>query len=572
MKLAWNKCLVFTIIMLLILSGLLGCTKDQEQLSKPTKEQKGYQEKYNPPVTITTVRNVGPNIAFKNGESMANNVATKWALEELGIKIKTLWYVTDANGAYETKLRLTLSSGKKMPDLVVTGDQMLAQDLIDSGLFREVGSLFDKYANETWKNAMVFDPNVWNAYTREGKRMGIPVLNYAYNHDYVLWIRQDWLDKLNLQAPKTMEDLEKIMNLFKNENPDGLSPEEVIPLSVGFKTSMNTWMGDPSWIYGAYGTIPQQWNKNPSGKLEYGSVNPGMKPGLLTLKNWWEKGYIPNESALWDENKTAEPAINGKAGIIPGPYWMSGWPLQETKKHAPHAVWKPYSIPAGPDGLAGRHGTQIYDEVLLINKDMKHPEALFTYQNYLFEHLADPDPEDKWAKGIFKGYDYDIVDGKTVYGEDIPGGYVNVNGYFLMGQGARIPDVQINNLLSLSEGVKPKTAKELEVVNNFGPETANAAKVLIQQEDISRKNMFTGPQTDTMKLRWDYLTIIENRTVTEIIYGKKGLDAFDRFVEEWKISGGDQITKEVNDWYEDIVENDQGKGDRDGSKISVNKQ
>lgn len=551
-----------------IFSSLSGSSIKENPSFKRKSILEGYKDKYDPPVTISTVRAVSPNLSFKNGETIANNVATRWAYKKLGIQIKTIWYVADVNGAFETKLRLALSSGKEIPDFVVVSDQLLAQDLIDSGFFREVGSLFDEYANEKWKKAMAFDPHVWDAYIRDGKRMGIPVLDYAYNHDYVLWIRQDWMDELHLSAPKTLNDLEKVMELFKHKNPDGLLPEEVVPLSIGFSDSLNTWMGDPSWVFGAYGTVPQQWNETESGELEYGSIHPAMKQGLWKLKEWMTKGYISNEAALWDEVKTAEIAIKGKAGIIPGPYWMSGWPLRETKKNVPHAVWRPYPIPEGPDGKAGRHGTQVYSAVLLISKKMKHPEALFTYQNYLFDHLANPSPKDEWAKGIFKGYDYDIVNGKIVYGDDIPGGYVNVNGYFLMGEGARIPDVQIKALLRLADGAKPKTPKEFEVVNNFGPETARAAKILMQQASISRKNMFTGPQTATMKKKWDYLMILENQTFNEIIYGKKGLNAFDQFVEIWKSTGGDQITKEVNDWYKTIEK--KKRGDRNEGKIPTN--
>ncbi|MDQ0495523.1 hypothetical protein QOZ95_003703 [Paenibacillus brasilensis] len=57
-----------------------------------------------------------------------------------------------------------------------------------------------------------------------------------------------------------------------------------------------------------------------------------MKPGLQKLSEWFKKGYISQEAALWDENKTSEPAVAGTAGIIPGPYWMSGWPLYDTVK------------------------------------------------------------------------------------------------------------------------------------------------------------------------------------------------------------------------------------------------
>ncbi|PDO10923.1 MAG: sugar ABC transporter [Candidatus Reconcilbacillus cellulovorans] len=532
-------------------AGSSGASPSAQTSSQATGAgQSAYKDKYDPPVTITTVWGVDPALTFKNGETIENNVATRWALETLGIQIKTLWSVTDTNGAFATKLRLAMSSGQEMPDVVTVGDEQLAQDLIDSGLFREVGSLFDQYANDIWKKAMALDPNVWNPYIRDGKRMGLPVLDYAYNHDYLLWIRQDWLDKLGLQAPKTLDDLEKVMDAFKNRNPDGLKPNEVIPLSIGFKNSMNTWMGDPSWVFGAFGTIPQQWNKTPDGKLEYGSINPAMKPGLQKLREWYEKGYIPKEAALWDENKTAEPAVAGKSGIIPGPYWMSGWPLRDTAKNVPHAVWKPFPIPTGPDGKAGRHGTHFTNGVTLISKNAKHPEALFTYQNYLFQHLANPEPDGIFDIGVFKGYDYDLdANGNPVYGDKVPGGAVNVMRYFLVRDGARIPDAQMKALLNLAQGKEPQTWLERELKNNYGPETPNAAVVLMQQPDISYKDMYTGPATPTMKTKWDYLKKLESQTFNEIIYGKAGLDAFDKFVETWKASGGDQITKEVNDWY-----------------------
>lgn len=545
---------------LLLAGSLAGCSggepkPEAAQHPAESKTENVYKEKYDPEVTITTVWGVDPTLQFKNGETIENNVATKWAKEKFGINIKSLWSITDTNGAFATKLRLAMSSGQEMPDIVTLGteNQQLAQDLIDSGMFAEVGTLFDQYASETWKNAMNLDPNVWNQYSRDGKRMGLPVLDFAYNHDYVLWIRQDWLDKLGMSAPKTMDELEQVMDAFKNQNPSGLAPDKVTPLSIGFKTSMSTWMGDPSWIFGAYGTLPQQWNVAEDGSLEYGSVHAGMKQGLVKLNEWMNKGYIPKEAALWDENKTAEPAVAGTAGIIPGPYWMSGWPLIDTVKNAPEAVWKPVQIPAGPDGIAMRHGTQYTNGVTLIHKDMEHPEAFFTYQNYLFDNFAVSKEGGEFANGLFEGYDFELdANGEMVPNDQIQGGYVNVVRYLLVRDGARIPDEQMKALLKLAKGGKPESRLEKDVAVNYGKDTPAAAEVLLSQEEISKKNMFTGPVTATMKSKWDYLLKIENQTLNEIIYGKQPVESFDTFVETWKAGGGEQITKEVNEWYQSV--------------------
>lgn len=43
---------------------------------------------------------------------------------------------------------------------------------------------------------------------------------------------------------------------------------------------------------------------------------------------------------------------------------------------------------------------------------------------------------------------------------------------------------------------------------------------------------------------------MESEAFLKIIYGQESPDSFDSFVEKWKSSGGDDITKEVNEWYQ----------------------
>jgi putative aldouronate transport system substrate-binding protein len=561
-----KKVLLTTIMIVMVFTTLIACsgnngttktnTTPTNNSNSSTNESTGsvYKDFYDPPVTISTVWGVDPNITFKNGETIENSVATRWAKDTFGIDIKSLWSVSLVDGAYETRLRLAMTSPDDMPDIVNATDPMLINELIESGMFREVGTLFDEYANEQWKNAINLDSSVWNAYTREGEKMAIPVLDYAYNWDHLLWIRQDWLDALELDSPKTLDELEAVMEAFKYNNPDGLSPNEVVPLSAGFKNGNKTWMGELSWVFGAYGTLPEQWNIDKDGNLEYGSINSGAKDALLRIKSWRDKGYIPSEAALWDENKTAEPAVAGTAGIIAGPYWMSGWPLLDTAKNVPTAVWKPHLIPAGPDGTIMRHGTHFVNGVTLINKNMKHPEAFFTYQNYLFENLADPDPGSVFELGVFEGYDYALdADGNPLYLDDVPGGSVTQPlRYFLVRDGARSPDASFKALLNIASGKEPTRLREKEAVANFGPETANAAVKVLEQEQYSFKDMYVGPPTETMKTRTDYLNKLEQQVYNEIIYGQKGPEAFDAFVEDWKASGGQDITNEVNEWYDSI--------------------
>ena len=55
---------------------------------------------------------------------------------------------------------------------------------------------------------------------------------------------------------------------------------------------------------------------------------------------------------------------------------------------------------------------------------------------------------------------------------------------------------------------------------------------------------------ERQRLRWlnqATLNKLENDMITNIILGKP-IAEFDKFVADWKSLGGDQMTKEVNDW------------------------
>ncbi|KAA8787728.1 extracellular solute-binding protein [Paenibacillus amylolyticus] len=544
-----------------MLSGVLAaCSNDSTSEKNPNDSNEFYSApfengKYVEPVTISTVFPITSSLKFKNGENIENNVHTKWAHDTLGIDIKYLWTVSEQNNAYQTKLRLMLTSGQKMPDIIsFRGSQTLISDLIESGQFVDAGELFDKYASDTYKKAMAEDPNVWNPYIRDGKRMAIPILENAYNNDPVMYIREDWLKKLNLKAPTTLDELETVMEAFVNQDPDGNGKKDTVALSVGFKNNLNTWMADSGWIFGMFGAMPNQWNKAADGSLAYGSIQPEMKPALEKMKEWMEKGYIDKEAGLYDEPKAAEAFTAGKSGIIVGPYWMTGWPIPDLQQNVPGAEYKAYPLPAGPGGKMGRHGTPISTGAVLINKDMEHKDAFFVYQNYLFDHWANPEST-TFVHGFAKGYDYDIGPDGEVYKEQqsdkIPGGWIDAIRYTLTFDGAIIPNLMMNTLADLANGKEPTTQYEKNLADRI-PEQIKAAKIVIDQKDIVMPQMFTGVPTKTQVARGDLLTKLEKEVLNKIIYGQAPIDEFDTFAQQYMSSGGKQITEEVNAWYDTI--------------------
>jgi putative aldouronate transport system substrate-binding protein len=517
--------------------------------------------KIDPPVTITTIRGIDPTAKFKNGETWENNVHTKWAKETLGVDIKTLWSAQVGDGSINTKLRLMLSSGEELPDVMSIIDKDTVNMFIDSGKVMSVDEAFEKYAGKEWKSSLVEQPDAWLPFLRGKQKMALPITQTTVTSEPVLWIRKDWMDKLGLQAPKSLADLETIMDAFANKDPDGNGKNDTIPLDFGMKDQFSGYVvGDTSWLFGAFGSIPDQWSKDADGKLAFGSIQPGVKSALAKLKDWKDKGYIPADIALHDWNKIVENVSSGKLGIIAGANWFPQYPGSMVFAKDPKADYEPYAFPAGPDGKKGQSVAVPSLGGIVISKDISQEalEAFFLYMNKLWATSSSDDPF--VLKGFQENYDYVIQDGKAILDEDkIPGGRVGAVKYTIP-MGIPAPMSKIVDFQKKVATDDPLTPSQIAWANANGTNfndpmrkiVGKATLLTIEQKGFDIPNLFTGPTTSTQKSRGEFLKKLEMDTFTQILYGKVPVDEFDNFVKKWQSSGGDQITKEVNDWYNSV--------------------
>ncbi|MDQ6419883.1 extracellular solute-binding protein [Paenibacillus sp. LHD-117] len=526
-------------------------TQAPAETADPNAEaiQKGTY-KFDPPVTITTVKATDGTFKFKNGENLDNNVHTKWALEELGIQLKNIW--ESPGDQFATKVRLMLTSKETLPDVLMTEDMTLINELIQSGHYRDITADFETYASPEMKELYSSHPLMWSQVTHEGKKMALPNFAHAGNDNGVLWIRQDWLDELGLKAPTTFEELESVMQAFVDKKPGGAN--NIIPLGLSLGAGGNNpnpfagWLGESTWVFGPYGTIPYQWLEK-DGQLIHGSTLPEMKDGLARLNDWYNKGYISQEAGLHDENKLAELIGQGRVGMVVAPYWLPNWPIPDLKKNVEGADMLPYPLPT-LNGKSAARDTTFLRGGLLVKQDFEHVDALFLYLNRIFGRVT-LEPGSEFENGWAKDYDYTILaDGSvSVAEEDIPGGKVGVSKYVLID--LKNPFTNLEMLANVSRGVEPKTSAEKRAaLTNLS--TLKAAEIV----DDGWKNgfvvsqQFTGAPTPAMQSKSGILVKLEGDTFISMIYGKKPIDDFDNFVKEWKSIGGDDITKEANEWYQ----------------------
>ena len=99
-----------------------------------------------------------------------------------------------------------------------------------------------------------------------------------------MWIRQDWLDSLGLEAPRTWDELVKVAEAFVTQDPDGNGEDDTIGiLGPSNSDHMNAIGGnqyglDP--LFSSFQSYPQYWLQGEDGTVEYGSIQPETRDAL----------------------------------------------------------------------------------------------------------------------------------------------------------------------------------------------------------------------------------------------------------------------------------------------------
>ncbi|WP_163578940.1 extracellular solute-binding protein [Gracilibacillus saliphilus] len=543
-KKLFSALFVFITIILLV-----GCMESSD--SSNDSEEDGL-------TTITTVRTQDDGTVYKDGEDVNDNVVTRWAEEELDINFEYLW-TRPNDEQYNQQIRLMMSSNEPLPDVFQVTDTQLIADLVESGKVQPIGEVIDEHAPDRLKDIFNEFSDAFNQATIDGERYGLPRFSGGNGTESLMWVRQDWLDNLGLEAPETLEELEAVMDAFVNEDPDGNGEDDTfgLLLSAGEVGFGRTNIGDTSPVFGMYGDyVPGLWSEDENGDLVYGSIQESMKDGLVKMKEWMGEGYISQELAIAPADQAQEIFVSGKAGLAFGPPWAWDWPFGETKTNDPDAVIKPYQLPSGPDGEMGRKGESLLTGSFLFSSEFDDWDKFFEYWDETYGYILND--SEYFEDGLFEGYDYIMVDGEPVYDanvieEETGEEKIDPGRYFLPTNVPTFPYKMYGLLQEFHENPdkEPSGAYETDLAQR-DPEYIEAAAIINRSNDIRIENKFTGAPTETMADQWSNLEQLELEIFADIVMGNVEVDAFDDFVEEWKERGGDQITEEVNEWYDQV--------------------
>lgn len=523
--------------------------------AKQEAATKNADGKYEPTLTISIAKQLDENTGrYEDGDDINNNQMTRLAEEKLGIKMETTLLGGDAAN-YDTKLRLALTGSEELPDVFpVYGTQMIA-DMIESGKVKAIDDDIEKYMPDRLKEIYDKYPETFYPVTKDGKTYGI-ACTPALTEGQVMIIRQDWLDNLGLEAPTNMDEFEAVIKAFTEDDPDGNGKADTYGFTYSGNDIYNTgWVADPVTLFSANSGkyIPGSWQEDEEGNLVYGSINEGNKETLIRMAEWQKNGWIFQEAAATGAWDAMTQFTEGKAGIFIGRPWAID-SVKDVTSTNPDAVIKAYPNIKQDNGDPTYQTAQINDGWLMFNKDFNNMEAFFTYYDWMYDYVFGTGD---FEYGYVEGCDYDIVDGEPVYDStkfDPP-----VTDPFMPGKSTvlknnPIPDAMETYAKMSEEGAEPTCGDEFRVKANFtiSPSMSEGYVIANEARDTLLPNLFNAEPTDTMKKKWEQLQTMEKQVYTNIIYGKEDPSAFDQFVEDWKAQGGDDITKEVNEWYQTV--------------------
>lgn len=344
-------------------------------------------------------------------------------------------------------------------------------------------------------------------------------------------IRRDWLEKLNLETPRTVDEMYTVLKAFKEKDPNGNGKQDEIPIisdkSQPFIDQAMNWFG-----------IGDFYQVN--GEVKCGWLQPEYKEFLETMSKWYSEGLIDPDYLTCDRTQFRSKAVNEQAGV----WYGRAASVLGTLEAAMSSINPEFSI-IGVPWLAKENGAAGYamppkyiDSVtnigIAITSSCKYPDIAAKWCNYAYGN----DGHLLFNFGI-EGESYTMEDGIPTYTDMI---------------------VKNPNGLSMQESLS-----RYAIPGNYAMEQSKY--YFDQFMTGSQKNAIdiwkqgnTDRTIPTLKYNQEELEISNNlkneidtyvaEMQSKIIVGKEPMSSYDSFIEKIKSMGVDRVTETIQKAYD----------------------
>jgi putative aldouronate transport system substrate-binding protein len=430
------------------------------------------------------------------GRSLAHdNAWTKWmhdkVLKDLNIDVT---FVPVGRWSENTDIINLMASGSA-PDLCYTYNGDMIASFRDQGGILDLAPYIDTLLPDL-KKLLGADPALSgkdfiyrNAIPGSGRIYSIPSYRVALAQRNI-FIRKDWLDKLGLPLPRTLQEFHDALVAFRDRDPGNVGRNRVVPffqgsdVRWGLANFMNSFMATgrsdrDRWVYGI---------------AERNFMVPGYKEGVRLMNQWYNENLIFHDFPLMtvadDGNNLLKSGVAGAfAGNWDLPYRTDSKILEDLRANVPGADFVPVDLNINNKDMMDKVGLQIFVPAFSKNK-----EAALKYLNW----LAKPENYQFLQVGT-AGVNHDIVNGvpRTIGRPAGDPWFQNSDkniDYTMPMNGVEMGSPELNSrVLALGYGDVPAQV----IVNAYAVSTSNArAAAVFQSPPLSKGGMYAQTLQD----------------------------------------------------------------------------
>lgn len=379
----------------LLLAGVFAgiyCNAMQERQNSSAQEEElraAYQKAASDPtapypetVTYKLVKmTASGDPLLPEGDTYENNAYTRFLKDFLNVQNENVIEVSEDEN-YDLYVKRLISEDH-VPDVMLVSNLDEVKRLAQEGVIEDLTAAYEECTSDTIKEIYdSYGSELLESVTLDGKIMALPSTQVYYGCS-LFWVRQDWIDELGIEEPKTLDDVEQIVLAFRENNMGGEGNIGLACMAGLVGTGSSNYSLDP--VFGVFGAYPQIWVEDERGELRYGSLSRETKEALEYLNGWYEKGVLDENYMMRTMTEIGNLVREGHCGAFFGWWWAPNSPLLSSVSADKDAVWKPYLI--GND--AGKVNSYVYakgTQYVVVRKGYEHPEIVMKITTALFDN------------------------------------------------------------------------------------------------------------------------------------------------------------------------------------------
>ncbi|WP_409343165.1 extracellular solute-binding protein [Paenibacillus sp. MBLB4367] len=359
-----------------------------------------------------------------------------------------------------------------------------------------------------------------------GKYYGYPFIEERSNMNIVY--RADWLEKLGLKPPQTLDEFYETLKAIATKDPDGNGKNDTFGLTSA-KSGSNVPTFD--FIFYANGMPNGDWALDEKGSVIPKFEHPAFKRGMTYLKKLWDEKLIEPEYMLNDTQMKEQKFYQGKVGFMDAALFRHVNRLETSlQKVNPSGKLGFTAPPAGQDGKRGMSATPKSGLFTAITKGSKNPEKAAKF----IEFMLSKEGRELLELG-FEGVHYTKQGDKITYNEE-----------------ERAKDSFASNgwahPLAWGSVVWPLT-------ENYLPQTEPQADRAKDSVRLATENMKPNLVNVTTKAETEFNGVVNElyyQYFTNMMIGKMDVDTgIAELGKKWREQGGSKILEEVNAAYKE---------------------